>query len=106
MAKKPTESTHPNAEAHRRWGKARAHGAAAGWAPSEGTTVVLDTPDCDAACAALRARGMRCDDPVVFPGFVTYYSFYDPLGNCLQMCGPAPGARCRRTTHRAVKASV
>lgn len=60
------------------------------WAPNEGTTVVLDTADCDAACAALRARGVRCDDPVVFPGFVTYCSFYDPFGNRLQMCGPPP----------------
>jgi predicted enzyme related to lactoylglutathione lyase len=60
------------------------------WAPDRGTTVVLDTADCDAACAALRARGVRCDDPVVFPGFVTYCSFYDPFGNRLQMCSPAP----------------
>jgi predicted enzyme related to lactoylglutathione lyase len=59
-----------------------------GWAPVEGITVVLDTADCDAACAALRARGVRCDDPVVFPGFVTYCTFHDPFGNRLQMCGP------------------
>jgi predicted enzyme related to lactoylglutathione lyase len=59
-----------------------------GWAPAEGITVVLDTADCDAACAALRARGVRCDDPVVFPGFVTYCTFHDPFGNRLQMCGP------------------
>ena len=63
-----------------------------GWSPSEGTTVVLDTADCDAASAALRARGVRCDDPVVFPGYVTYCNFYDPFGNRLQMCGPAPAA--------------
>ena len=63
-----------------------------GWAPGEGTTVVLDTADCGAACAALRARGVRCEDPVVFPGFVTYCSFYDPFGNRLQMCGPPPAA--------------
>jgi predicted enzyme related to lactoylglutathione lyase len=65
-----------------------------GWAPQEeqGTTVVLDTADCSAACAALRARGVRCDDPVEFPGFVTYCSFYDPFGNRLQMCGPPPAA--------------
>ena len=66
--------------------------APAGWAPSEGTTVVLDTENCGATCAALRARGVRCDDPVVFPGFVTYCSFYDPFGNRLQMAGPAPAA--------------
>ena len=63
----------------------------AGWTPATGTTVVLDTADCAAACRALRDRGVRCDDPVVFPGYVTYCSFYDPFGNRLQMCGPAPG---------------
>jgi catechol 2,3-dioxygenase-like lactoylglutathione lyase family enzyme len=62
------------------------------WSPSTSTTVVLDTVDCVAACDALRARGVRCDDPVVFPGYVTYCSFYDPFGNRLQMCGPAPDA--------------
>jgi predicted enzyme related to lactoylglutathione lyase len=61
-----------------------------GWAPSTGTTVVLNTADCFAACAELRARGVRCDDPVVFPGYVTFCSFYDPFGNRLQMCSPAP----------------
>ena len=44
------------------------------------------------ACEAPRARGVRCDDPVVFPGYVTYCSFYDPFGNRLQMCGPAPAS--------------
>ena len=61
-----------------------------GWAPSTGTTLVLDVEDCHAACAELRARGVRCDDPVVFPGYVTFCSFYDPFGNRLQMCSPAP----------------
>ena len=61
-----------------------------GWTPSTGTTIVLNTDDCHAACAALRARGVRCDDPVVFPGYVTFCSFYDPFGNRLQMCSPAP----------------
>jgi len=61
-----------------------------GWAPSTGTTIVLDTPDCHASCVELRARGVRCEDPVVFPGYVTFCSFYDPFGNRLQMCSPAP----------------
>jgi predicted enzyme related to lactoylglutathione lyase len=61
-----------------------------GWKPSTGTTVVLDVQDCHAACAELRRRGVRCDDPVVFPGYVTFCSFYDPFGNRLQMCSPAP----------------
>lgn len=60
------------------------------WRPSLGTTVVLDTSDCYRTAAELRARGVRCDDPVVFPGYVTYCSFYDPFGNRLQMCSPAP----------------
>ena len=61
-----------------------------GWQPEHGVTVVLNTADCAATCAQLRQRGVRCDDPVVFPGFVTYCSFYDPFGNRLQMCSPPP----------------
>lgn len=64
--------------------------AAPDWRPSEGTIVVFNTSDCRRACSDLRARGIRCEDPVVFPGFVTYCSFYDPFGNRLQMCSPAP----------------
>jgi predicted enzyme related to lactoylglutathione lyase len=61
-----------------------------GWTPSAGTTVVLNVSDCHAACSELRARGVRCEEPQVFPGFVTFASFYDPFGNRLQMCSPAP----------------
>ncbi len=61
-----------------------------GWRPSTGTTLVLDVEDCHEAVVALRARGVRCDDPVVVSGYVTFASFYDPFGNRLQMCGPAP----------------
>jgi predicted enzyme related to lactoylglutathione lyase len=57
--------------------------------PASGTTIVFNTDDCHAACAELRARGVRCDDPIVFPGYVIYCSFYDPFGNRLQMCSPA-----------------
>lgn len=60
-----------------------------GWAPSTGTTVVLNVADCHAAVAELRRRGVACEDPVVFPGFVTFASFRDPFGNRLQMCSPA-----------------
>ena len=63
-----------------------------GWHPSTGTTIILNTADCHASCAELRTRGVRCDDPVVFPGYVTWCSFYDPFGNRLQMCSPAPPA--------------
>jgi len=61
-----------------------------GWQPSFGTTVVLNVADCHAAAAELRRHGVACDDPIVFPGFVTFTSFYDPFGNRLQMCSPAP----------------
>jgi predicted enzyme related to lactoylglutathione lyase len=64
--------------------------AESGWEPSTGTTIVFNTADCYATCAELRARGVRCDEPVVFPGYVTFCSFYDPFGNRLQMCSPPP----------------
>lgn len=60
------------------------------WTPSMTTTLVFNVDDCHAACSELRARGVRCEDPEVFPGYVTYCSFYDPFGNRLQMCSPAP----------------
>jgi catechol 2,3-dioxygenase-like lactoylglutathione lyase family enzyme len=58
--------------------------------PDQRTTVVLETGDCRAACAILTGRGVRCEEPVVFPGFVVFCTFYDPFGNKLQMCSPAP----------------
>ena len=60
------------------------------WQPNTGTTVVLNVADCHTACAELQRRGVHCEDPVVFPGYVTFCSFYDPFGNRLQMCSPAP----------------
>ena len=63
-----------------------------GWQPSHGTTVVLTTDDAHKTCAELRARGVRCDDPVGIPGVVTYCSFYDPFGNRLQMASAPPDA--------------
>jgi len=66
------------------------------WRPSTGTTLVLDVADCVAACAELRRRGVRCDDPQTFPGYVTFCSFFDPFGNRLQMCSPAPDATVAR----------
>lgn len=59
------------------------------WMPNTGTTVVFNTDDCLTAYAELQARGVRCDEPVVFPGYVTYCSFYDPFGNRLQLCSPS-----------------
>ncbi|WP_017626506.1 VOC family protein [Nocardiopsis chromatogenes] len=54
----------------------------------EETTVVLDVADCHEAHRELTERGVRCDEPVVFPGYVVFCSFYDPFGNRLQMCSP------------------
>ncbi|MFC3713640.1 VOC family protein [Sphingoaurantiacus capsulatus] len=64
--------------------------AGPGWHPSTGTTIVLNVADCHAAVAELRRRGVMCEEPQVFPGFVTFASFHDPFGNRLQMCSPAP----------------
>ncbi|WP_411033253.1 VOC family protein [Shinella sp. BYT-45] len=66
--------------------------AEAGRRPDFGTTIVLNVEDCRAAVEELRGRGVRCDDAQDFPGFVTFASFYDPFGNRLQMCSPAPEA--------------
>lgn len=60
------------------------------WTPSQGTTIVLNVDDCHSAVAELRRRGVVCEDPTVFPGFVTFASFFDPFGNRLQMCSPDP----------------
>ncbi len=65
-------------------------GSEPGQGQNQKTIVVLNTDDCHRACEELRARGVRCEDPIVFPGYVTYCSFYDPFGNKLQMCSPAP----------------
>ena len=58
-----------------------------------GENIVFNVADCHDACRELRRRGVACDDPVVFPGYVTFCSFYDPFGNRLQMCSPAPEAK-------------
>ncbi|ACP26698.1 hypothetical protein NGR_c29550 [Sinorhizobium fredii NGR234] len=63
--------------------------AESSWTPSAGMTLVLNVEDCHAAVDELRRRGVQCEDAQVFPGFVTFASFYDPFGNRLQMCSPA-----------------
>lgn len=67
--------------------------AESNWQPGTGTTLVLNVEDCHSACTELRRRGVHCEDPVVFPGYVTFCSFYDPFGNRLQMCSPAPSEK-------------
>ena len=54
-----------------------------------GVTIVFNVDDCASRVERLRARGVHCDDPVTFPGFVVFASFYDPFGNRLQMASPA-----------------
>ena len=61
-----------------------------GWKPNNSITIVMDTDDCYAAVKKLRERGVKCDDPVVVPGMVTYFNFYDPFGNRLQGCSAPP----------------
>lgn len=58
-------------------------------AGQKGVTIVFDVADCAATVARLRAKGVTCDDPVTFPGFVVFASFYDPFGNRLQIASPA-----------------
>jgi predicted enzyme related to lactoylglutathione lyase len=61
-----------------------------GWKPATtGVTLVLNVDDCDAAVTELRARGVACDDPTRFEGYVTFATFTDPFGNRLQICAPA-----------------
>ncbi len=50
-----------------------------------GTTLTFTVDDAEAVTRALRAKGVRCDDPVNIPGVVMYGTFYDPEGNRLQM---------------------
>jgi predicted enzyme related to lactoylglutathione lyase len=57
---------------------------------NNGATAIFTVNDAYAAVAELRKRGVRCDDVVAIPQMVTYASFYDPDGNCLQVAGPPP----------------
>jgi predicted enzyme related to lactoylglutathione lyase len=61
-----------------------------GWQPAAtGVTIVLNVADCEAAVEELRARGVPCDDPTRFEGYITFATFTDPSGNRLQICSPA-----------------
>lgn len=55
-----------------------------------GTTLVFGVEDAHAVTAALRAKGVRCDEVVTIPGMVTYGGFYDPDGNHLQFASMPP----------------
>lgn len=56
-----------------------------------GALAVLTVEDAAGTVAALRARGVRCDDAVVIPGMVAYGAFYDPDGNRVQFVSSPPG---------------
>jgi predicted enzyme related to lactoylglutathione lyase len=49
-----------------------------------GTTLVMTVDNAKEATAALRAKGVRCDEVITIPGMVSYGTFYDPDGNRLQ----------------------
>ncbi len=65
-----------------RWDKTR------GPIPQNGAIAVLSVADAGATLAALRARGVRCDDVSVIPGVIAVGAFYDPEGNCIQFASP------------------
>lgn len=49
-----------------------------------GATAVLTVDDARKTVAALRAKGVKCDDAFEIPGMVVYGAFYDPEGNRVQ----------------------
>jgi predicted enzyme related to lactoylglutathione lyase len=55
--------------------------------PKAGATIVLTVENVYQTTSALRARGVRCDEPVVIPNVVAYGTFYDPEGNRVQFAG-------------------
>jgi predicted enzyme related to lactoylglutathione lyase len=57
-----------------------------------GTTLVLTVDDAHKTAAALRAKGIKCDDVIVIPGMVVYGCFYDPDGNRVQFVSENPAA--------------
>lgn len=60
--------------------------------PRDGATIVFNVADAHQAVAELRARGVKCDDPIAVPGMVTYAHVYDLEGNKFQVAGPPPQA--------------
>ena len=55
--------------------------------PKAGGTIVLTVENVYKTTSALRAKGVRCDEPVVIPNVVAYGTFYDPEGNRVQFAG-------------------
>ncbi|GAP12523.1 predicted enzyme related to lactoylglutathione lyase [Longilinea arvoryzae] len=61
---------------------------AVGPIPQNGAIAVLSVADAGATLAALRARGVRCDDIAIIPGVVAVGAFYDTEGNRIQFASP------------------
>ncbi|MEA5078459.1 MAG: VOC family protein [Anaerolineaceae bacterium] len=57
---------------------------------SGAASVVFMVEDADETAKELRARGVKCNDPVTTPGMVRWASFFDPDGNELQFASPIP----------------
>lgn len=57
-----------------------------------GVVAIYDVDDINRAVTELRAKGVRCDDPVTIPQMVTYANIYDPDGNRLQLVNAQPPA--------------
>lgn len=60
--------------------------------PNGGAMAVFAVEDAVKTVQELRAKGVKCDDPIGIPGMVTYANFYDPEGNKLQIAGAPPAA--------------
>lgn len=58
-----------------------------------GAMAIFDVDDVAQAVAELRAKGVRCDDPITIPQMVTYADIYDPEGNRLQLVKSPPDAQ-------------
>ena len=57
-----------------------------------GTTLIFSVQDAHAVTAALKKKGVKCDEVVTIPGMVTYGTFYDPFGNRIQFVSMTPPA--------------
>jgi predicted enzyme related to lactoylglutathione lyase len=50
-----------------------------------GAIPVFNVDDCAKAVTELRKRGVKCADPVTYPGMVIYADVFDPEGNLFQV---------------------
>lgn len=57
--------------------------------PTKGAIATFTVEDAEKVTAALRAKGVKCDDVVTIPDTVTLGTFYDPEGNRFQFAESA-----------------